>query len=289
MTFFSKNIIKKTKIIGMFPLILVAISACDTHDGQKIDLKYNTLVWSDEFDGTSGTLPDATKWTYDLGTGDNGWGNGELQSYTNRPQNVSLDGKGNLIITAIKESYGSSGYTSARIKTKGILEQKYGRFEARLISPYSQGLWPAFWMLGNNIEVGDDLDPLTVKWPFCGEIDIMEIRGQKPSTMSSALHGPGYSGANPILNAYTLINDRFDTGYHIYAAEWSENQIDFFVDGYLFKRITKAEVEAKGEWVYDHPFFLILNVAVGGSFSGNPNDSSIFPQTMTIDYVRVYQ
>lgn len=281
MNFFSKNTNRRIKVIGMFPLILLAITACDMHDGQKIDLKYNTLVWSDEFDGASGTLPNAAKWTYDIGTGNNGWGNQELQSYTNRPENISLDGDGNLVITAIKESFGSSGYTSARIKTKGILEQKYGRFEARLISPYSQGLWPAFWMLGSNID--------EVSWPLCGEIDIMEIRGQKPSTMSSALHGPGYSGANPILYNYTLINDRFDAGFHTYAAEWDENKIDFFVDGYLFKRISKSEVESKGQWVYDHPFFLILNVAVGGLFPGNPNDSSVFPQKMTIDYVRVYQ
>lgn len=278
MNIFSKNNIKA---FGFFPLLLITMAACESHDGQKIDTKYNTLVWSDDFNGTAGSLPDAGKWVFDIGTGTNGWGNNELQTYTNRPENASLDGKGNLVITARKESFGSSAYTSARIKTKGILEQKYGRFEARLISPYSQGLWPAFWMLGNDIDA--------VGWPLCGEIDIMEIKGQAPSTMSSALHGPGYSGANPILNSYTLINNRFDTDFHVFAAEWDENKIDFFVDGYLFKRVSKSDVEAKGKWVYDHPFFLILNVAVGGGFPGNPNSSSVFPQTMTIDYVRVYQ
>ena len=269
------------KKITLVSIIALSIIGCDSQDGQKVDLKYNTLVWEDNFDGVAGTLPDATKWVYDIGTGTNGWGNQELQYYTNRPENISKDGNGNLVITAKSEAFLGSAYTSARIKTKGKLDQKYGRFEARIKTPYGQGLWPAFWMLGSNID--------TVTWPFCGEIDIMELRGQKPSTMSSALHGPGYSGANPILYNYTLIDNRFDTSFHIFAAEWDENKIDFFVDNYLFKRITKAEVETKGPWVYDNPFFLILNVAVGGNFGGDPNTTTTFPQRMIIDYVKVYQ
>lgn len=291
MNFFSKNNLKNIKTISLFFLILIAFSfsACDSHDGQKLDSRNWTLTWSDEFDGTTGTLPDASKWVFDIGTGNDGWGNKELQVYTNRPENASLDGKGNLVITAIKESFGTSQYTSARIKTKGILEQKYGRFEARLITPYGQGLWPAFWMLGNNIEEQEDSDPATVTWPLCGEIDVMEMRGQKPSTTLGTLHGPGYSGVGSISNTYTLINNRFDTDFHVFAVEWDADKIDFFVDGYLFKRINKSEVEAKGQWVYDHPFYLLLNVAVGGNFLDNPNSTTSFPQKMTIDYVRVYQ
>ncbi|TDD95511.1 glycoside hydrolase family 16 protein [Flavobacterium cellulosilyticum] len=271
---------KRYDLVLTFVLMILLVS-CNVDDKQKLEDNNWQLTWSDEFDGASGSLPDATKWAFDIGTGNNGWGNSELEYYTKRSENISLNGKGNLVITAIKESFQGSSYTSARIKTKGIFEQQYGRFEARLQTPYGQGLWPAFWMLGNN----DD----SVSWPLCGEIDIMELRGQAPSTMSSALHGPGYSGANPILKSYTLINDRFDTNFHIFAVEWDENKIDFFVDSYLFHRVNKSDVEAKGQWVYDHPFFLILNLAVGGNFLGSPNSQTSFPQKMTIDYVRVYK
>jgi beta-glucanase (GH16 family) len=239
------------------------------------------LVWADEFNGVAGSQPDATKWTYDIGRGNNGWGNNEAQFYTNRPQNVAMDGNGNLVITAIRETFQGASYTSARIKTKNLFEQGYGRFEARLKTPYGQGLWPAFWMLGNNID--------QVGWPFCGEIDIMELRGQKPNIASCALHGPGYSGGNAILQEYTLFNGRFDNQYHVFAVEWHADRLDFYIDNLMYRRIEKSEVLQAGQWVYDHPFFLILNVAVGGSFTGPPNASTPFPQKMTIDYVRVYK
>jgi beta-glucanase (GH16 family) len=277
-----------SKFVAIF--ILFVTVSCTIDDKQKLENRNWQLSWSDEFDGTTaGQLPDASKWSYDIGTGDNGWGNSELQYYTNRPQNISMDGKGNLVITAIKESFQGASYTSARIKTKGVFEQKYGRFEARVKTPFGQGLWPAFWMLGNDVD--------TATWPLCGEIDIMELRGQTPNTILSTLHGPGYSGANAISNSYTLINGRYDTQFHLFAVEWDENKMDFFVDDYLFKRIEKSQFEPKmqwpdyettGQWVYDHPFFLILNVAVGGNFVGDPNAQTPFPQTMTIDYVRVY-
>ncbi len=271
-----KHIGKYTAIMMLF----VAVS-CNTDTSQKLANHNWQMTWSDEFNGASGDLPDATKWSYDIGTGSNGWGNNELEYYTNRPQNISMDGNGNLVITAIKESYQNATYTSARIKTKGILEQKYGRFEARLKTPFGQGLWPAFWMLGNNVD--------TATWPLCGEIDIMELRGQTPNIIQSTIHGPGYSGTNGISGTNTLINSRYDNQFHLFAVEWDENKIDFFVDDYLFKRINKSEVETKGQWVYDQPFFLILNVAVGGDFVGSPNTLTPFPQTMTIDYVRVYK
>lgn len=276
----SNLIIKYTGKYVAIIMLLLTIS-CNTDATQKLDKRNWQLAWSDEFNGPSGASPDATKWVYDIGTGDNGWGNKELEYYTNRPQNISMDGNGNLVITAIKESYQSASYTSARIKTKGILEQKYGRFEARLKTPYGQGIWPAFWMLGDNVDFPT--------WPTCGEIDIMELRGQTPNIIQSSLHGPGYYGADPITGKNILINSRYDTEFHLFAVEWDESKIDFFVDDYLFKRIQKSEVEARGNWVFDHPFYMILNVAVGGNFLGNPNGLTPFPQKMTIDYVRAYK
>jgi len=145
--------------------------------------------------------------------------------------------------------------------------------------PTGRGLWPAFWMLGSNIDA--------TPWPQCGEIDIMEQRGQEPFITHGSVHGPGYSGANAKTKAYALANGRFDTDYHIYAIEWGENYIDYFVDNFLYQRITPDDVT--GQWVYDHPFFIILNVAVGGNFVGFPTTGTPFPQSMYVDYVRVYK
>ncbi len=256
-------------------LSLTAFVGCERDDFQKLEERNWQLVWSDEFDGAAGTLPDATKWTFDLGTGDNGWGNQELQSYTNDPWNVSMDGNGNLVITAIRDG---NSFTSGRIKTQGLFSKQYGRFEARLKTPYGPGLWPAFWMLGDNIDA--------VGWPRCGEIDIMELRGQEPHIIHGSIHGPGYSGGNPVSGSYSLRNGRFDTDYHVYAIEWDEDKIDFFVDDYLYQRIRNTDVP--GEWVYDQPFFIILNVAVGGNYVGFPTAQTPFPQRMIVDYVRVY-
>ncbi len=255
--------------------------SCEEESVQTLPERSWELTWSDEFDGVAGTLPDAAKWSYDIGTGSGGWGNQELQYYTNRPENVSLDGNGNLVITARKENYNGSAFTSARIKTKGLFDQQYGRFEARLKTPYGPGLWPAFWMLGANID--------TVQWPQCGEIDIMELRGQEPHIAHGTLHGPGYSAGNAITKAYALKDGRFDVDFHLFAVEWDADKIDFFVDDYLYQRLTRDEVEKKGQWVYNSPFFMILNVAVGGNYVGFPVDGTPFPQKMTIDYVRVYK
>lgn len=267
------------RTVSVAIILLFSIVSCNPDTNQNVEKRNWELTWSDEFDGAAGVLPDAAKWTYDIGNG--GWGNQELQYYTNRPENVSLDGNGNLVITAKSESFGGSSFTSARIKTKGLFEQAYGRFEARLKTPYGPGIWPAFWMLGANNE--------TVTWPQCGEIDIMELKGHQPSILHSTLHGSGYSAGNAITDTYTLFNDRFDNGYHIFAVEWDAEKIDFYVDGYLYNRITKSTVASKGEWVYDHPFFLILNIAVGGNFAGFPTSETPFPQKMTIDYVRAYK
>lgn len=263
--------------VSYFLILLVfAFTGCERDADQNLEQRDWQLVWSDDFDGVAGQLPDPSKWTYDIGTGQDGWGNLELQYYTNNLENVSTDGNGNLVISALR--IGNS-FTSARIKTQGLFAQKYGRFEARLKTPYGPGLWPAFWMLGENIE--------TVSWPNCGEIDIMELRGQEPHIIHGTIHGPGYSGGNPISKSYSLVNDRFDVDFHLYAIEWDEYKIDFFVDGYLYQRIERKDVP--GEWVYDQPFFIILNVAVGGNYVGFPTTQTPFPQKMVIDYVKVYQ
>ena len=252
-------------------------SGCQVEPIQTLPERSWELVWSDEFNGTAGTLPDATKWTFDVGAG--GWGNAELQHYTNRPTNVSLDGSGKLVITARQEAFANAGFTSARIKTKGLFAQKYGRFEARIKTPTGPGIWPAFWMLGSNID--------NTPWPQCGEIDIMEQRGQQSAVTIGTVHGPGYSGGSAIGKPYAIPNSRFDADYHIYAVEWGEDYIDFFTDNFLYQRITPDKLT--GAWVFDQPFFMILNVAVGGNFVGFPTTGTPFPQSMLIDYVKVYK
>lgn len=271
--------IKKIRIEAISLLLIIMLSGCNPDEFQKLDDRNWVLEWSDEFDGAAGTLPDASKWAFDIGTGEGGWGNQELQYYTNRPENVSLDGNGNLVITARSEGFSGSAFTSARIKTQDLFSQAYGRIEARLITPYGPGIWPAFWMLGNNVE--------TDGWPECGEIDIMELRGQEPHSINGTIHGPGYSGGNSITKKYALLNGRFDSDYHVFAVEWYEDKIDFFVDDYLYHRIESSDVP--GKWVYDHPFFIILNIAVGGTYVGFPTAQTPFPQKMIIDYVRVYK
>jgi beta-glucanase (GH16 family) len=265
------------KIYKITPLFILLIFpyGCEIEPVQKLLERNYTLTWSDEFEGNLGTSVDATKWNYDIGNGENGWGNNELQTYTQNPSNIGLDGNGNLVISAF--SFGGN-YTSARINTKGLFAQKYGRMEARIKTPTGAGIWPAFWMLGENI---DD-----VQWPNCGEIDIMEQKGGQSNITYGSLHGPGYSGGQAITSPYALRDARFDTDFRVYAVEWGEDYVDFFVDNFLYKRVTPDDVT--GEWVYNQPFYLLLNVAVGGSFVGPPNENTPFPAKMIIDYVRVY-
>ncbi len=248
---------------------------CDADDEQTVATLTN-LVLAEEFDVDG--APSSALWTYDIGTGQDGWGNQELQYYTNRTENVKVE-NGFLLITADQESFNGSSYTSARIKTENIFEQQYGRFEARMRLPYGQGIWPAFWMLGN--DCGTNI------WPNCGEIDIMEYRGQEPTVIHGSVHGPGYSGAEAVTKTYTLDGARFDSGFHVFGVEWNPDYVNYYVDGDLYQQITRADVP--GEWVFDHPFFLIINMAVGGSFVGSPNAQTEFPQTLLVDYVRVYQ
>ena len=247
---------------------------CSNDEAQTVT-RFTVLVLSEEFD-TDGPV-DSSVWGFDIGTGQNGWGNNELQYYTDRSENVTVQ-NGKLLITAHQESFEGSNYTSARLITKDKFEQKYGRFEARIRLPYGQGIWPAFWMLGADI----DENP----WPGAGEIDIMEYRGQNPSLLIGSVHGPGYNGGNAISKEYELENDRFDTGFHIFGVEWGPEYINFYVDDVLYNQITPEDVT--GKWVFDKPFFILMNLAVGGSFVGAPNAETVFPQTMIVDYVRVY-
>ena len=239
-----------------------------------------TLAWSDEF--TDPQL-DNSKWVYDIGGGK--WGNQELEYYTDLPQNVSVqDGK--LAITARQEKHTATNktiwnFTSGRIKTLGKFTQTYGRFEARIKVPFGQGIWPAFWMLGEDIA--------QVDWPNCGEIDIMENIGKEPAIVHGTIHGPGYSGAGGIGNLYALPQgQRFADEFHVFAVEWEPHAIRFYVDNNLYATRTPAELPPGKKWVYDHPFFLLINLAVGGDWPGNPDASTVFPQTMLVDYVRVY-
>ena len=241
------------------------------------------LVWSDEFNGPNGARVDSSKWVAETGGG--GWGNDELEYYTSRPQNASQE-NGNLVIKVLQEKYtGADGvtrnYTSARLKTLGKFSQTYGRFEARIKIPHGQGIWPAFWMLGNDIEKPG--------WPACGEIDIMENIGKEPALVHGTIHGPGYSGGKGIGAAYELPGDqRFADDFHLFSVEWEPNAIRFYVDDHLYATRIPTDLPQGTRWVYDHPFFLLLNVAVGGGWPGNPDPTTVFPQTMLVDYVRVY-
>jgi beta-glucanase (GH16 family) len=242
------------------------------------------LVWSDEFNGPDGSSVDPSRWS--LETGGNGWGNQELEYYTGRPANAFQQG-GNLVIKVSAEKYtGADGvsrdYTSARLKTEGKFSATYGRFEARIKIPRGQGIWPAFWMLGDDIG--------KVGWPKCGEIDIMENIGKEPTLVHGTIHGPGYSGDKGIGSPFSLPdNARFADDFHIYAVEWEPKAIRFYVDDHLYATRTPAEIPRGARWVYHRPFFLLLNVAVGGGWPGNPDPTTQFPQTMLVDYVRVYR
>ncbi|MEZ4932324.1 MAG: glycoside hydrolase family 16 protein [Saprospiraceae bacterium] len=273
--FLAKKYTSPISIIISSLAFMFLISSCETDETQTVTT-FTNLTFEDNFD-TDGPV-DAASWNVEIGTGDNGWGNNELQYYTDRPENIKVEG-GMLHITARQESFQGSGYTSARITTKGKVEQQYGRFEARIQLPWGQGIWPAFWLLGSNID--------EVSWPQCGEIDIMEYRGQAPSTLVGTVHGPGYSAGESVSKEYILPNDRFDTGFHIFGIEWGPDYINFYVDDVLYNQITPEDVD--GEWVFDQPFFIILNMAVGGNFVGPVGPNTVFPQTMLVDYVRVYK
>jgi len=242
-------------------------------------------VWSDEFNQPVGAAPDDTKWAYAL-SGD-GWGNHELETYTNSRANSSIvsdpdttDGKA-LAITAVKDAQGH--YSSARLETQGKFSTAYGRIEARLKTPNGKGFWPAFWLLGAKIS--------KVGWPACGEIDILESVDANPTVVYGTLHGPGYSGNHGLQRKLTLPGGALlSAGYHLYAVDWSPGRIAWSVDGKTYHVETASSLPAGTHWVFDDsPFFIVLNLAIGGDWPGNPDGTTTFPQSLMIDYVRVYR
>jgi beta-glucanase (GH16 family) len=275
-----------TRARTLLPLLVAAAIGCGAGEPQAPGASGRSpgwrLTWSDEFSGPDGSAPDPARWVYDLGGG--GWGNNELQSYTNRRENVFLRDN-MLVIRARQERFtGSDGvareYTSGRLKTLGTFSQAYGKFEARIKVPRGQGIWPAFWMMGENIDKAG--------WPGGGEIDVMENIGREPAVVHGTIHGPGYSGANGIGAAYTNPGGRpFADDFHVFAVEWEPKALLWYVDGTRYQTLTPDQLPAGARWVYDHPFFLLLNVAVGGNWPGDPDTTTSFPQEMIVDWVRV--
>jgi beta-glucanase (GH16 family) len=262
----------------LLPALLLALVGWGSRCGNE-ELFESDLVWADEFSGPAGQLPDSNRWRFDIGTD---WGNAQLEYDTDRPVNVSLDGEGHLAITAREEAFLGRNYTSGRINTRDLFDRTRGRFEARIRLPVGQGIWPAFWLLGADFE--------EVGWPECGEIDIMEYRGQEPNIVHGSLHGPGYSGGSAVTGSFHLTGgEGFDGDFHVFAVEWDTNGITWMIDGTPYQTITPGDLPGGGRWVFDHPFFIILNVAVGGHFVGPPDASTTFPQTMLVDWVRVYR
>lgn len=248
------------------------------------------LIWNDEFEGPMWTPPDPSKWRHE--TGGEGWGNGEFQYYTDQAGNASLDGKSCLAITAqaVTDSdsatlrcwYGPCRFTSARLISHGKFSFTHGVVEARIKLPFGQGIWPAFWMLGNNFfEVG---------WPTCGEIDIMEHIGREPNLVHGTIHGPGYCGEFGIGGQIAALSGHaFKDDFHLFAVEWFPGIIRWYLDTQCYFEVRQEEIPQGAPWPYDHPFFLLMNVAVGGHWPGNPDETTVFPQTMLVDFVRVYQ
>jgi beta-glucanase (GH16 family) len=268
-------------LLACTAIALAAAPRPGTHKPRVANEKW-ALTWSDEFHGPDGSPPDPKKWTFEIGG--NGWGNNELQYYTTRRENVYLE-QGNLVIEARREIFtGADGvsrnHTSARLKTAGLFSQRYGRFEARIRLPSGRGLWPAFWLLGADFP--------GVDWPACGEIDVMENVGSEPSKILGSLHGPGFYGDNSLHRAYIFPGGRVPAAFHVFAVEWEPQEIRFYFDDHLYETRTPADLPPGGRWVFDHPFFVLLNVAVGGNLPGSPDSSTAFPQLMLVDYVRVY-
>jgi beta-glucanase (GH16 family) len=263
----------KTLILIVLSFLLLAACSLMPETQPEWEREGWTLIWQDEFDGD---VVDSTKWSKEVGG--HGWGNNEWQFYTDRAENVRLEA-GQLVIEAREERYIRRNYTSARLKTQGLFSFTYGRVEARMKLPYGQGIWPAFWMLGENVgEIG---------WPRSGEIDIMEHIGRQPTRIYGTVHGPGYSGSGGVGHFTTFPTGTLSEEYHVYAVEWEPGEIRWYVDENQFFKLTPYQIP--GEWVYDHPFFILINLAVGGNWPGYPDETTVFPQYLYVDYVRVYQ
>jgi beta-glucanase (GH16 family) len=266
--------------------LLVALAAhCSSrasHESRASALGgVGSLAWADEFSGPRGGRPNPRKWTLETGYG---WGDRELQSYTGRPANVSLDGRGHLVITARRERYtGSDGrtanYTSARINSRARFEFAYGRVEARIRVPHGRGLLPAFWALGTNLDVAG--------WPRAGEIDFVEVYGSDPSTVHGTLHGPRRGHEDYALEATRRTGDSLANDFHVYGVSWSPGKIVFRLDGVPYAVRTRRDLPAGSRWSFEHPFFLLFTLAVGPRWLGPPDATTPWPATMLVDWVRV--
>ena len=270
----------RTALLTALSAVLVASAAIGPARADQPDVSAAAVAFSDTFDGPTGAAVDSSKWQIE--TGDN-VNNHERQYYTSGNKNAALDGQGHLVITARRENpadyrcwYGTCQYTSARLNTAGKFTAQYGHVEARLKVPRGQGMWPAFWMLGT-----------PVNWPDSGEIDVMENVGFEPSTVHGTIHGPGYSGSGGIGAAYSLPNGQaFADAFHTFAVDWAPDSITWSVDGNVYQRRTPADLGGR-QWVFNKPFFLILNLAVGGYWPGDPDGSTVFPQQLVVDHVSV--
>lgn len=286
---------KSTYQLCALPLFVLlaacgGVAANSTTNGGGTTVTKETLIWSDEFNGGAApSAPNPQNWTYDTGAG--GWGNGELETYCAygsstgpcdpKNPNAYVGTDGYLHIAARNPASGV--YTSARLKSEGLQSFQYGRIEARVKMPVGQGMWPAFWMLGDDVN--------SVQWPACGEMDIMESIGSKPSTNYGSIHGTGFTGT-AIGTAYNLPGaEKFGDGFHTFGILWSPKLIKFYVDDptNVYATYTPSSLPQGAVWPFDSgKFFFILNVAVGGAWPGSPDQTSVFPQEMLVDYVRVY-
>jgi beta-glucanase (GH16 family) len=289
-------------------VVAAGLALAKTNEAGEPPVPRWDLVWSDEFDGNE---IDKAKWDFDTGNGFydyddqiwiGGWGNGELQYYTREPDNAFV-ANGMLHIRAVKESYQGCGYTSARLKTRKkdgskLFSQKYGRFEFRARLPTGRGVWPALWMLPQDNRYGG--------WPLSGEIDVMEARGQEPNKVLGTLHfGSRWPGHTHISRDYVLPRDGTIADFHVYAVEWEPGEIRWYVDDHHCatqsfwwsdgrqdpdKGSSPAVEKDLAPWPapFDQPFYLVMNVAVGGNFLGNPDKTTVFPAEMLVDFVRVY-
>jgi beta-glucanase (GH16 family) len=275
-----KLIRRASCLLTLCVLAVTGVSACAAQE---------RLIWSDEFNAPAQSAPDPANWTYE--TGGSGWGNHELETYCAGGSNtVPCDaaqpnayvGGGYLHIVA--RSPGNGLYTSARLKTQGLKSLRYGRIEARIRIPKGEGIWPAFWMLGDSVR--------SVHWPACGEFDIMENIGKEPSTIHGSIHGPGFTGT-PISMPYSLPgHENFGDAFHVYGMIWSAKKVQYYVDSpaNIYASYIPADLPKGAVWPFDNgKFFFLLNLAVGGKWPGPPDANTRFPQEMLVDYVRVYE
>ncbi|WP_328675841.1 family 16 glycosylhydrolase [Streptomyces sp. NBC_01261] len=279
----SPRVLRRCLFAALSAALVASAAIGPAQAASTSDAQADAVTFSDTFDGAAGSAVNSSKWTQE--TGDN-VNNHEREYYTSGTNNASLDGQGHLVITAKKENpanyqcwYGTCQYTSARMNTSGKFSAQYGHVEARMKIPRGQGMWPAFWMLGTDIG--------SVGWPNSGEIDVMENVGFEPSTIHGTIHGPGYSGANGIGAGYTLSGGQaFADAFHTFAVDWAPNSIKWSVDGVVYQTRTPADVGGN-TWAFNKPFFLILNLAVGGDWPGDPNSATAFPAQLVVDSVSV--